>query len=82
MGSHLVLYNLDTCVASEYILAVLDGGGGAYVDAYRCVELQRVTSGSRFGGTEHLAYLVAELVDEYTGGVGARYGSGELTHGL
>ena len=48
MGSHLVLYNLDTCVASEYILAVLDGGGGAYVDAYRCVELQRVTSGSRF----------------------------------
>ena len=58
-------------MASEYILTVLDGGSGTNVDAYRGVELQRVTSGSRFGGTEHLAYLVAELVDEYTGGVGA-----------
>lgn len=81
MGKYLVLYNLDTCVASEYILAVLDGGGGAYVDAYRCVELQRVTSGSRFGGPNIWPILSRSWLMNIQV-VLVRDMVGELTHGL
>ena len=65
----LVLHDLYAGAVTDDFFAVLDGGDAADVDTLGGVELQGVTTGSRFRVTEHHANLHTELVDEQHAGV-------------
>ena len=65
----LVLNDLYAGAVTDDFFAVLDGGDTADVDTLGGVELQGVTTGSRFRVTEHHANLHTELVDEQHAGV-------------
>src|SRR5581483_8345799 len=81
-GSDLVLHDLHAGHVSGHFLAILDGADASDVQAYRGVELQRVTAGGGLRATKHHTDLHADLVDENDDGVRALDVAGELTQRL
>jgi hypothetical protein len=66
----LVLDDLDPRPRGDRLLAVLDGGDPADVEAHAGEVLERVAAGRRLRRAEGDADLVAQLVDEHHRGVG------------
>src|SRR5579863_5251491 len=75
---HFVLDDLDFGAGADHLVAFLDGGDAADVDANGGVELEGAAAGGGFGIAEHDTDFFADLVDEDQ--CGARFGdrAGEL----
>ena len=78
----LVLDHLHPHVVADDRLALLDRADAADVEPERGVELERLAAGGGLGVAEHDADLLAQLVDEDHGAVGAVDGAGQLAERL
>src|SRR5689334_9030667 len=81
-GRDLVLHDLHARAPADDLIAILDAGNAANIDAHRRIELQRTAAGRRFGVAEHDADLLAQLVDEDESGLRLRHDARELAQRL
>ena len=80
---HLVLDDLHAGIVPDDLVAILKLADTTDVQTHGGVELQGVTTRSRFGGAVGIPTdLLSELVDEDTGGIGLADSPRDLTQGL
>ena len=79
---NLVLYNLHAHLVTQYLIAGLDAGHSADIEAYRCIELQGIAACRCLRIAKHDTNLFAKLIDEDAHGLGLIDSSGELAQSL